>query len=249
MLFLLPCAILELVDNKINQPVTTPEPPPTQSKNNTPLIIGGTALILLLVGGAYYLGANSNKPTTQLPLPTSSPVVTTAPSIAPTQAVVEDPTPQPNSTARKISYSPDSGWLTFSSNTGYSIQYPPAFGDYDGSGELLYEGKCSMHFDNGAGGSLLVTVRPYNGESRRQLYGTPAGYTYKFEEVIIQGKNSLLIETGPIGDSGSGTGAVIPVGNTALIVSWSNRAKNSPDVNKLLQSIKINPSLDISKCQ
>jgi len=106
-----------------------------------------------------------------------------------------------------------------------------------------------MFFSDNAGGILSVKVVPYSGGSLRQLYGTPGGYDYKFEEVVLQGKNSLLIEAGPIGDSGSGSGIVVPVGNHALILSWSNRGKDSQEFTNLLQSVQVGSSLDLTKCQ
>jgi len=229
--------------------------PPTQNTINNqrgffPVVLGVIILLIVVGGGAYYLGTKNNQVSQQ---PSSSTSNKNTPTPEPTQTtnqiVVNDPTPQPGSSARKINYARIGGWSDFSSNTGYSIQHPPAFTDNDNSGEVWRDGSCRMFFDNNAGGILSSTVSPYNGGSRRQLYGTPPGYTYQYEEVVIQGRNSLLIETGPIGDSGSGTGVVIPVGNTALILSWSNRAKNDPDVTKLLQSVKINNSLDLSKCK
>jgi hypothetical protein len=140
------------------------------------------------------------------------------------------------------------GWLEYSSATGYSIQHPSSF-QPTAEGEEKRDSACYKYFSNNAGGVLTAKVVPYDGGSRRQLYGVESGYTYQYEEVVIQGQKSLLIEKGPIGDSGSESGVVVPVGNKALILSWSNRAKDSSEFISLLKSIKLGESLDLAKCQ
>jgi hypothetical protein len=140
------------------------------------------------------------------------------------------------------------GWLEYSSATGYSIQHPSSF-QPTAEGEEKRDSACYKYFSNNAGGVLTAKVVPYDGGSRRQLYGVESGYTYQYEEVVIQGQKSLLIEKGPIGDSGSESGVVVPVGNKALILSWSNRAKGSSEFINLLKSIKLGESLDLAKCQ
>ncbi len=150
--------------------------------------------------------------------------------------------------AKLINFEEIAGWLEYSSPTGYSIQYPSSFQPTAG-GEEKRDGACYKYFSNNAGGVLMAKVVPYDGGSRRQLYGTESGYTYKYEEAVIQGQKSLIIEKGPIGDSGSGSGVVVPVGNKALILSWSNRAKDSPEFINLLKSVKLGQSLDLAKCQ
>lgn len=150
---------------------------------------------------------------------------------------------------KNIIYKKTPGWSDFRSNTGYSLQIPPGFSDADGSGEEFRDGVCFMFFGNNAGGIISAKVVPYSGGSRRQLYGIQPGYDYRFEEVLIQNSyKSLIIEAGPPGDSGSGSGIVIPVGNNALIVSRSNEAKDNPEFNSLIQSIKIDGTLDRDKC-
>ncbi|HUW24882.1 MAG TPA: hypothetical protein VMW04_04710 [Patescibacteria group bacterium] len=149
--------------------------------------------------------------------------------------------------ARLISFEKIAGWLEYSSPTGYSIQHPSSFQPSAG-GEEKRDGACYKYFNNNAGGILMAKVVPYDGGSRRQLYGTESGYTYQYEEAVIQGQKSLMIEKGPIGDSGSESAVVVPVGNKALILSWSNRAKNSSEFVNLLKSIKLGESLDLTKC-
>lgn len=232
-------------DNHETLKISTSSDPHHFSKT---LLLGLAALLIIIIasGIGYYLGTN-NQAVQQKTSPNQR-ISTPEPTKTIDQTLLSDPTPQPGSSARKIIYARINGWSDFSSNTGYSIQHPTSFTDNDNSGEVWLNESCSMFFGNNAGGILSTTVSPYNGGSRRQLYGTVPGYTYQFEEVVIQGKNSLLIERGPIGDSGSGTGAVIPVGNMALILSWSNRGKDNPEVMKLLQSVKINNQLDLTKC-
>lgn len=152
------------------------------------------------------------------------------------------------SSVKNVVYKKTSGWTGYKSNTGYSLQIPPTFSDADGSGEESRDNGCYMFFGNNAGGIISVKVVPYSGGSRRELYGIQPGYDYSFEEALVQGKKSLIIEAGPIGDSGSGSGIVIPVGNHALIISWANRAKNSVEFNSLLQSIALQSSLDLNQC-
>ncbi|MCL5411730.1 MAG: hypothetical protein M1150_03250 [Patescibacteria group bacterium] len=150
--------------------------------------------------------------------------------------------------ARKIDYGKVDSWETFVSSVGYSFQHPKAFYNADKLGEQLSNGECAIVFGNDVGGILKAKVVTYNGGSRRQLYGIEDGYYYRFEEVLIQDKNSLIIEAGPLGDSGSGSGVVVSIGNYALIISWNNRGKDSQEFSNLLKSIKVNNSLDFSKC-
>ncbi len=161
--------------------------------------------------------------------------------------------PSPGQEVRKISFSPQPDvanggtWRSYASNVGFYMQYPSSFRIT--VPETLDQNKCHLGFGNDAGGILNVQVVPYSGGSRRELYGVGTGYTYQYEDVLIQNNyRSLIIEAGPIGDSGSGSGIVVPVGNQALIISWSNRAKDSKEFNSLLEGIKINGSLNINNC-
>ena len=154
---------------------------------------------------------------------------------------------------RKIAFSPQTDvnnggtWRSYSSNTGFSVQYPTYF--RISGPEKLSGQKCSVYFTNDVGGFISASVVPYAGGSRRELYGITPGYDYRFEAVFIQDSyKSLIIEKGPIGDSGSGTGVVIPVGNYALILFWTNMSKDTPAFNELLGSIKIYDSLNTNKC-
>ena len=153
----------------------------------------------------------------------------------------------PTISIRNILYKKTVGWVDFNSNTGYSLQYPPSFSNSSDKEEYR-DNACYAFFGNNAGGIIMAKVVPYSGGSRRELYGLLEGYEYNFEEVILQGKNSLIIQRGPLGDSGSGSGIVMPVGKYALIVSWDKRAMDSSDFTDLIQSIKIDSVLDTSKC-
>lgn len=159
-------------------------------------------------------------------------------------------TDEPESTtkpAKTITFKKISGWVDYTSLTGYSIQHPSYFTDAS-PGEEARDGSCYNHFADGNGGLLSVGITPYDGGSRRKLINQAPGYNYEFEDVLIQGKNSLLVQAGPIGESGSGTTAIIPAGKYALILFWSNRGKNETDFQSLLQTVKLQSVLDASKC-
>jgi hypothetical protein len=149
--------------------------------------------------------------------------------------------------SRTILYRKIADWNTYISLTGYSMQYPAYFRD-EPLGEQFDDNNCFNYFTNNVGETISSEVRSYDGGSRRKLLGLPEGYQYTFEDVIIQEKSSLLVEIGPVGDSGSGSKAVIPVGNYVLILSWTKIQKNSFEFLSLLQSVKIDNSLDLSKC-
>ena len=103
-----------------------------------------------------------------------------------------------------------------------------------------------MHFGGAVG--ISASVVPYAGGSRRELLHYTGGYNVTYEDVIIQEKKSLIAQYAPLGDSGSGTKTVIPVGNHALIITWSYIGKDSDDYKNLLASIKVGNSLDLNKC-
>lgn len=148
-----------------------------------------------------------------------------------------------------ITYKRVERWPEFKSATGYSFQYDPSY--YQAPVlkiENMVEGSCRVDFGNDAGGVISARVLPYDGGSRRKLANIEQDYNYQFEDVIIQDHKSLIVEAGPIGDSGSGSSVIIPVGNNALVVSWSNRAKDDLGFITLLQTIKTKNPLDLNKC-
>jgi hypothetical protein len=226
-------------------PGIQPEPKassrPRKKPSNLWLIISSVPpLVLMVVAGYLFYQTYQLKKNQSLAPPRPYP-----PKVRPTST----PTPiKPTPVIKKLEYEMVADWPEFKSSTGYTIQHPPSFVDPDNDGEDLQKDTCHMIFGNNAGGILDIGVVPYDGGSRRRLYEYPEGYTYSFEDVIIQDKKALLIEVGPTGDSGSRTIAIIPVGNTAITISWSNRAKDDPNVLKLLKSIKLSPQLEISNC-
>ncbi len=137
-------------------------------------------------------------------------------------------------------------WRSYNSNTGYYVQYPSAFRIT--AQEKFENNSCVTGWGNDAGGVITAEIVKYDGGSRRQLYGISPGYSYSFEDVLLQGYNSLIIEAGPIGDSGSGSGVVVPVKDKALIISLANRSKNSENFVSLLQSIRIRGQLNLENC-
>lgn len=158
-----------------------------------------------------------------------------------------------DSQIRNIAFAPQTDvnnggtWRSYSSNTGFSMQYPTHF--RISGPEKFSNSRCSVYFINDVGGFISASVVPYTGGSRRELYGITPGYDYRFEDVFIQDSyKSLIIEKGPAGDSGSGTGVVIPVGKNALVVTWTNISKDTPAFNELLGSIRIFSSLNTNKC-
>lgn len=205
------------------------------------LLIGLAALLIIITasGIGYFLGTN-NQGAQQATSPNQNTLTQIKTG---DQSQLNDPTPQPGISARKISYARISGWSDYNSNTGYSLQYPPHLKPSD-SGELWYNNGCHMNFANG----VSATVLPYDGGSRRVLLGNSPGYNASYEEVEIQGSKSLIRELAPVGESGSGSSVVIPVGKNALIVSWDYTAKDSPEFQNLLSSIKITDALNLAKC-
>ncbi|MCG2686395.1 hypothetical protein L6258_03440 [Candidatus Parcubacteria bacterium] len=153
--------------------------------------------------------------------------------------------------ARTIRYSYVDDWLEYDSPVGYSLQYPPTHKNRSTRADAYKKGDCSTYANDGLGGIISFHVFPYGGGSRRQLFYDvfgKEGYEYAFEEVLISGINSLVIERGPKGDSGTGVSVVVPKGNAALIVFWSNRYRDDERWDKLLGTIQVGQSLDISKC-
>lgn len=167
-----------------------------------------------------------------------------------TAQVLPEPTEIVSDNSRRIDYQPAEGWKSYTSQTGYSITHA----SFDiGRSEQMDNGGCSLVLTNNVGGQLVATVLPYNGGSRRELLfsyypNLRTSYTYQYEEVLIQNRKALLIEIGPTGESGSGTAVVIPDGKNALIVMRDHVSKNSPEMVKILQGIKINQTLNLSSC-
>lgn len=240
-----PSAPLEepIVAPPIPEAATVPKP----KSNILILIVVGTVVLGIGIMMGFFLNKKLFPTPRLTPIPTPLPTETSAREYTPKPTLsldVSSPTP-----ARNIVYKYIPGWTSFKSATRYEFQHPSYFEDFDKSGELLTTQRgCELFLTNNVGGVLVTRVVPYDGGSRRKLYGTPAGYTYRYEEAIIQGRKSLVIETGPLGDSGGGSGVVIPDGTYALIVSWDHQGKDSIEFNNLLQSIKIEEAVDITKC-
>jgi hypothetical protein len=157
--------------------------------------------------------------------------------------------PTPGS-LRQITYQPTTGWVKYSSATGYSIYHPDSF-ILTADKEKLISGSCDVFFSNNAGGVLSAHIVAYNGGALRELIAnsySDSSYKYSFEEVLIGGKKSLIMEKGPKTESGSGVFVVIPSGKWALVLTWENRDKSSDEVISLLQSISFTYPLDQSKC-
>ena len=237
------------------KPVETPQSPArgwSSSGRNWPKIILAVALGFGLLAGSAYAGywyGTQQVQSIEKPSPTVSQPTTT-------------PTPTPpagdqtnESPIREVSYAKADGWSDFTSPTGYSFQHPlsllqpPTLGPK----EFYGDGVCSISGfadESGmGGGAILSKVVPYSGESRRELYGVSEDHQYRFEEAIIQGNRSLIIEEDkPTEFYILTAGVVIPVGKHALILSWVGKGKGDPDFTKLLRSVKIDDSLDLTKC-
>lgn len=201
------------------------------------LILG----LVLIAAGGFYLAK-----VTQKPIPSVSQFNQNTPA----PSVLDDGGNEP---VRKINYSSIADWVEFKSATGYSFEHPKAFYDASKKGEELQSNICSLYLGNDVGGVLAAKVVPYDGGSRRALFFSiypqlEQSYTYQFEDVIVQGQKSLLIEVGPLEESGSGTGVVIPNGKNALILFWDHRGKDSAEMNNLLQSVKFNSNFNLSLC-
>lgn len=119
----------------------------------------------------------------------------------------------------------------------------------DNSGEVYNSDnfECSLVLGDNLGGILAFKVVPYDGGSRREIAGTDPGYVYNYEEVIIQDANALLIERGPVGESGSAAIAVVPKGHGALIVSLANTTIDDVEFNNILKSIELPDDLLLSE--
>lgn len=230
------------VDQSMN-PVAPPEKP---ESNNSKLIIVilaiSTALALLLAGFFYWQNTqlkNKYDNVSEIETVTNDPTTTTP---SPTASDLPDDTDANlENSARTISYTSIPGWPEFTSSMEYSFQYPPRYSDINNTGEVYSEDylECSLALGDNTGGVLSATVVPYDGGSRRSLVGIEEGYEHKFEEVEIQGKNSLLIERGPVGESGSAAIAVIPNGHGALILSLAYASIADEDFGNILKSVQL----------
>lgn len=236
-------------------PMPTAQIPSHQSQKKM-VLLGIVAVIGLLglLAGAYTLGTKN----------------TLSSQVAEKASVTATPTETPNPTSealrasdtagnkdkekdatsiRPISYKLSSGLENYISATGYSAQLPEGFVSAQTPTEQKAPGNsCGSIFTNNAGGNLSFGVHPYNGGSLKQFLGEEPSYTYKYEDVLIQGTKSLLKEKGPAGESGSSTTFVIPIGENALIGVFTNRGIDDPQFTSLLSSIAFPIPLDTSKC-
>lgn len=212
-------------------------------------------LLGILVGSSLFWGGYKFAQIRRFQvIPTPTPFLTPAPTIglSPTPVISPSPigSPTPTPSARVIPYKDIDGWIEYDSPTGYSIQFPPAYKNLSTRMDAYGKSGCSTYANDGLGGIISCHVFPYTGGSRRELFYSAfgkEGYEYAFEEVLISGINSLVIEIGPKGDSGTGVSVVIPKGNAALVLFWGNRYRGE-QWDKLLGTIEIGQKLDISKC-
>lgn len=248
------------MEDQINTPSSLPQQqvPPAQAPSSEmkKILFGllSTVVLLILLGGAYVLGTKNTTNTTisQVITPTSAP----SPTVEPTTVIINSDQntsaqsgTSSNSSVRTIAYQKITGLEDFISTTGYSFQIPEGFSSSQTSVEKLNSGNsCIVTFTNNGGGVFSMSIRPYNGGPRRQFLTEESTYTYKYEDVKIQGITSLLQEKGPVGDSGSGSSFVIPVGKIAIVGTIDNRAIDNDQFTSMLSSIKFNSTLDISKC-
>lgn len=236
-----------------------------RQRGNISVALGLVAVIVVVGVVSYYFGiqnksVNSNKQDTvfEQEITPSRSILKISPTQQGNNLLSKEPENfTQSSNIRQVSYSKTDGWVDFNSSTGYTISHPSSFYNASKKGETLQDGRCSIYFGNDAGGILSVQVTPYNGGSRRELFFSiyTDEYTKQqftdFEDVLIQGKKSLIIQPqGPKSswDYGVGVNIVIPMGNTALILGWDNRSKDDSEVIELLQSVKLNSSLSISSC-
>lgn len=140
----------------------------------------------------------------------------------------------------------------FVSSTGYSLILPAQYHPKRLGEENLEDGKCqtSIFFSENSMGGVWGQVVPYANEPLKDLYFSShpnQGYDFKYENALVAGKNSLLVEAGPIGESGSGTNIIIPFNENALIISVSYFGKDSPEVRSIMKNVQAK-KLDISQC-
>ncbi len=148
------------------------------------------------------------------------------------------------SPARTIAYAKIPNWNTTSSPTGFSFQHPTWY-TMTMENKLNASGSCVTSLSNNAGGILSVSLSSYTpGTDLKKLITEESSYTYRYEDVLIQGKKSLLVEKGPTGESGTGNVVIIPVGNIHLRVS-----AGPGEFEELLKGLQIPSTLDLSKCE
>ncbi len=151
-----------------------------------------------------------------------------------------------NASIRSIEYENREDWEKFTSQLGLTLQHPknlkPVF-------QIFHDKACTTTIsEQGVNGFILVIVRPYDGGSRRALLGTSDGSKYEYEEVLIQGKKSLLRQEAATQEPKFKAAAAIPVGSHAVIISWSDQRVSGENFTSLLQSLQIPSEFDLSKC-
>jgi hypothetical protein len=157
--------------------------------------------------------------------------------------IKESQKPEPNSEA-----------IRFESKTGYSFAYPSKYKPMKTGNlgqEHLSNNLCEVVFTEGGFGGIVAKVVPNSGNSLKERYleYTSVGQGYKLttEEAIVAGRKALIIEAGTLGDSGSGTGVIIPFTNNSLIIQISYLGSDNPEVTALFRSIKAR-ELNLSLC-
>lgn len=182
-----------------------------------------------------YLATPSPQPRTQKPAP---------PSPTPDHAGEE------KELIRTIQYKPVPDWPTYISPTGYSLQYPTSLGE-NGPNTEFRDGTCITYVSNNAGGVMSFKVVPYQGGSRRKLFfgDNPPSTDVSYEEVRVSAVNALVIYRGePYFDFSDFIAIVVPKGDAALIVNYPRR-RNIEEWEKVLGTVQLDPSLDLSKCE
>lgn len=145
------------------------------------------------------------------------------------------------------------GVSKYKSTTGYTVAFPDNYQPMKSGNageEQKIDDSCTISFFYG--GTLRSTVIPYAGEDLKDFYYASdpylESYDIVFEEKMIGGRKSLVVEKGPAGDSGSGTTLLIPDGDLLLEVVIDFVAKDSETAQIVVNGTRVN-SLDISKCQ
>ncbi len=183
------------------------------------------ALIILgFVGYIIYQNGQFTKQTSEEPRPT--PIVETPmPTTTPINDV-EQTTTQVE--VESITYNPIPSWQTYTDKeAGFSVQYPETY-KYDSSNP-----GSSVNFlscvDHGApmgeiclSGYSIYISDDYEGGSRRVWFERKQPNFLidpYYEEVVVAGKNSLIIMDGNAGGS-TGSFVLIPKGNTMYQISF-----------------------------
>lgn len=144
------------------------------------------------------------------------------------------------------------GNSTYSSPTGYSVTFPGKYTPrkIEGLGnEQMLEGYCQIYFssDDSMGHLAFRLTNSNLNDVREYFQDKWKTYDVSTQIIIVAGRESELVEVGPIGDSGSGSYIFVPTTSGTLIVSHDWIGKDSPEMVSVINSLKFT-SLDISQC-